>query len=49
MILLIYNTKPTSLHYPIVLFVIPIKQAIEFVYNTSITSKGCVLKCTFTF
>ena len=37
MILLIYNTKPTRLHYTIVLFIIPIKQVSEFVYNTTIT------------
>ena len=36
MILLIYNTKPTRLHYT-VLLIIPIKQAKEFMYNTSIT------------
>lgn len=38
MILLIYNLKPTRLHYAIALFIIPIKQAKEFVYNTSIAS-----------
>ena len=37
MILLIYNTKPTRLHYTIVLFLIPIKQTKEFVYNTTVT------------
>ena len=37
MILLIYNTKPTRLHYTIVLLIIPIKQAKEFMYNTSTT------------
>ena len=31
------NTKPTRLHCNIVLFIIPIKQAKEFMYNTSIT------------
>ena len=38
MILLIYNLKPTRLHYAIALFIISIKQAKEFVYNKSITS-----------
>ena len=37
MILLKYITKPTRLHYTIVLLTIPIKEAEEFVYNTSIT------------
>ena len=37
MVLLIYNTKPTRLHYTIVLFIIPMKQANKFMYNTSIT------------
>ena len=36
MALLIYNTKPTKLHCTIVLFIFPIKQAKDFVYNTSI-------------
>lgn len=37
MMLLIHNTKPTRLPNTIVLFIIPIKQAKGFVYNTSIT------------
>ena len=37
MILLIYNTKPTRLHYTIVLFLIPIKQTKEFLCNTTVT------------
>ena len=37
MILFIYNTKPTRLHYTIVLIIIPINQGKEFVYNTAIT------------
>ena len=44
MILLIYNTKPTRLHYTIVFLIIPIKQAEEFVYNTSITQ---LIPCSF--
>ena len=37
MIFRIYNTKPTRLRYTIILFIIPKKQAKEFLYNTSIT------------
>ena len=31
----IVDRKPTRLHYTIVLFIIPIKQAKEFAYNTN--------------
>ena len=37
MIFRIYNTKLTRLRYTIILFIIPKKQAKEFLYNTSIT------------
>ena len=53
MILLIYNLKPTGLHYAIALFIISIKQAKEFVYNirskatnNKLSQKRNLLKCS---